>query len=316
MDKSPVAQLSWAGTQRGPSSRLPSAEHTSQGSLSLHPIASVHSMLFTVRTTWHRRRRRRVSVSSLLLLRSKVSWTVSMRSLPVACSSPLDTGMSSLPSIELHLILDPSIATSPLATRAVIHGARLITHLFNAMPQLHHRDPAIIGLLGAGGLYSTCEVGEIPSSSTPAPSRALSPSSSPPASKTPSSFKSLEKKISSLALSGAALPAASPSTSTSSTAVTSGNATPQRQKRDGGAGTAEALDDLLTPPMTPVLPPQTSSATQRASFADRVSGRMDPAKQRKGMPSVAPGDVYARPYYGLIVDGIHSHPNSVRVSTT
>ncbi|KDQ28215.1 carbohydrate esterase family 9 protein [Pleurotus ostreatus PC15] len=42
-----------------------------------------------------------------------------------------------------------SVATSDIATGAVQHGARLITHLFNAMPQLHHRDPSIIGLLGA-----------------------------------------------------------------------------------------------------------------------------------------------------------------------
>ncbi|KAI0036148.1 Metallo-dependent hydrolase [Vararia minispora EC-137] len=42
-----------------------------------------------------------------------------------------------------------SIATTDIATNAVRKGARLITHLFNAMPQLHHRDPSIIGLLGA-----------------------------------------------------------------------------------------------------------------------------------------------------------------------
>ncbi|KXN87488.1 Putative N-acetylglucosamine-6-phosphate deacetylase [Leucoagaricus sp. SymC.cos] len=42
-----------------------------------------------------------------------------------------------------------SIATTEVATNAVRHGAKLITHLFNAMPQLHHRDPSIIGLLGA-----------------------------------------------------------------------------------------------------------------------------------------------------------------------
>lgn len=211
---------------------------------------------------------------------------------------------------------DDSIATSPLATCAVLSGARLITHLFNAMPQLHHRDPAIIGLLGAGGLYSTCEVGEIPSSN----SLSLSSSLSHPASPTSVSSTStspgkgivgkLQKKISALALSSPVVP------STGAALISeSGNATPQRKTRDGAAGHAEALDDLLTPPQTPVLPPmkRASSGGGAVKLATDVKS-IDKAHQRKGMPSVAPGDSYARPYYGLIVDGIHSHPNSVRVS--
>ena len=40
-------------------------------------------------------------------------------------------------------------ATSDLATEALRRGARLITHLFITMPQLHHCDQSIIGPLGA-----------------------------------------------------------------------------------------------------------------------------------------------------------------------
>ncbi|KAJ2922680.1 hypothetical protein H1R20_g14425, partial [Candolleomyces eurysporus] len=50
-----------------------------------------------------------------------------------------------------------STATTAVATAAVKHGARLITHLFNAMPQFHHRDPSIVGLLGASPHLNTPE---------------------------------------------------------------------------------------------------------------------------------------------------------------
>lgn len=42
-----------------------------------------------------------------------------------------------------------SDASLDVAIQAVENGARMITHLFNAMPPIHHRDPGVIGLLGS-----------------------------------------------------------------------------------------------------------------------------------------------------------------------
>ncbi|KAJ2156623.1 N-acetyl-glucosamine-6-phosphate deacetylase [Coemansia sp. RSA 552] len=42
-----------------------------------------------------------------------------------------------------------SLASASVASKAFARGARMITHLFNAMHAFHQRDPGIIGLLGA-----------------------------------------------------------------------------------------------------------------------------------------------------------------------
>jgi N-acetylglucosamine-6-phosphate deacetylase len=151
-----------------------------------------------------------------------------------------------------------SIATSDIATEAVRRGARLITHLFNAMPQLHHRDPSIIGLLGA----------------SPHINGPFSPIASCPA--TP----------------------ASPVSPVSPASITSS----QVSLRLTTKAQSEAFDDHQTPPQTPAM-----AATR---LAVKVPGPRLGLHLEKGR--VADLE-FERPFYGLIVDGIHSHPNSVRV---
>jgi N-acetylglucosamine-6-phosphate deacetylase len=68
---------------------------------------------------------------------------------------------------------------------------------------------------------------------------------------------------------------------------------------------SEALDELETPPLTPSSANGAGSPPQAAS---------------RGELHLDKGQVadlsFERPFYEMIVDGIHSHPNSVRVSST
>jgi N-acetylglucosamine-6-phosphate deacetylase len=135
------------------------------------------------------------------------------------------------------------------------------------MPQLHHRDPSIIGLLGAspytsGGLREPGNK-RVLTRTTPMALTAPTPPASP----------------------------ASPIYTASSHVSLRYITEPQ----------SEAFDDHETPPQTPVL------------AATRVAGKVPRHGLHLEKGQVADLD-FERPFYELIVDGIHSHPNSVRVS--
>ncbi|PPQ63032.1 hypothetical protein CVT24_005978 [Panaeolus cyanescens] len=157
-----------------------------------------------------------------------------------------------------------SVATSEVATEAVLHGARLITHLFNAMPQLHHRDPSIIGLLGAS-----------PHLSSPSQTTSVLPCN-------------MNDRIPLLELS-------------KETQTTE----PEQVEPISPGSSSEAFEaDLALPRRKQTILSGAPNKPQRKT--SRPTLHLD-----KGQVADMP---FERPYYGLIVDGIHCHPNSVRLA--
>lgn len=66
----------------------------------------------------------------------------------ITLAPELDTTGEVIPylrSLGITVSLGHSQATAPQAQQAFNHGATMVTHAFNAMPPLHHREPGLLG---------------------------------------------------------------------------------------------------------------------------------------------------------------------------
>lgn len=73
------------------------------------------------------------------------------------------TAIAALKTHNIHTSIGHTTATYEQAAQALAAGATMLTHLFNAMPPLHHRNPGPFGLLGTNTpLRSSATSHEIP----------------------------------------------------------------------------------------------------------------------------------------------------------
>ena len=93
-------------------------------------------------------------IHNALVLREPTNNASDLEASPIkliTLAPELTGALSSIPhlnSLGIHVSIGHSEATYEEAKSSIKSGARMITHLFNAMRPLHHRNPGIFGLLG------------------------------------------------------------------------------------------------------------------------------------------------------------------------